>query len=74
MPERAWQLLDEMQQQGLEPNVITCTAVINAGELTLQLFDEMQQQGLQANWITYSAVSVHAESTRCQRGPRSSSM
>ena len=50
------QLFDEMQQQGLEPNVINYTAVISAGKLTLQLFDEMRQQGLQHNVITYSAV------------------
>ena len=37
MPEKALQLFDEMQQQGLEPNVITYTAVISAGELSLQL-------------------------------------
>ena len=56
MPERALQLFDEMQQQGLEPNVITYTAVISTGELTLQLFDEMRQQGLQPNVVTFSAV------------------
>ena len=38
MPQRALQLFGEMQQQGLEPYVFTCTAVLNAGELTLQLF------------------------------------
>ena len=56
MPERALQLLDEMQQQGLEPNVITYTAVISARELTLQLFDEMRLQGRQLKVITFSAV------------------
>ena len=29
MPERAMQLFDEMQQQGLQPNVITYTAVFH---------------------------------------------
>ena len=47
MPERTLQLFDERQQQGLEPNVITYTAVICAGRLTLQLCDVMQRQGLQ---------------------------
>ena len=55
-PERAFQLFDEMQRQGLEPNAIAYTAVINAGEPSLQIFDVMQQQGTQANWIAYSAV------------------
>ena len=45
-----------MQQQGLEPNVITYRAVISAGALTLHLCDEMRQQGLQPNVITYSLV------------------
>ena len=40
------QLFEEVQQQGLEPNVITYTTVIGAGKLTLQFFDEMRQQGL----------------------------
>ena len=37
MQVKALQLFDEMQQQGLEPNLITYTAVISAGELSLQL-------------------------------------
>ena len=45
MPERALQLFDEMQQQGLEPNVITYAAVINAGELTLRLFVRGSSRG-----------------------------
>ena len=50
-----------MQQQGLQPNVITYSAVICAGGLTLQLFDQMRQQGLQPNLISCSAVSMHTE-------------
>ena len=56
MPVKVLQLFLEVQQQGLEPNVITYTAVISAGKLTLQLFDEMRLQGLQHNVIAYSAV------------------
>ena len=41
-----------MQQQGLEPNVITYRAVICSGGLALQHFDEIRQQGLQPNVIT----------------------
>ena len=33
------QLFEEVQQQGLEPNVITYTAVFSAGGLAFQLFD-----------------------------------
>ena len=63
MPERALQRFDKMQQQGLEPNVITYIAVSSAcgkcrmPERALQLFDKMQQQGLEPNRITYIAVS-----------------
>ena len=54
---RALHPFNEMQQQGLEPNVITYTTVIGAGELTLQFFDEMRQQGLQPNVVTFSTVA-----------------
>ena len=54
--ELTWLLFDEMQQQGLEPNVITYTTVISAGLLTLQLLVELRQQGLQPNVVTFSAV------------------
>ena len=56
------QLFDKMQQQGLEPNVITYIAVSSAcgkcrmPERALRLFDEMQQQRLEPNVITYTAV------------------
>ena len=39
MPERALQLFDELQQQGLEPNVITYTAVISANGRTLRFLE-----------------------------------
>ena len=48
-------LFDEMRQQGLEPNVITYTSVISAGELTWRLFEEMRLQGLQPIAVTFSA-------------------
>ena len=44
MPEWVLQVFNAMQQQGLKTNVITYTAVISAGELTLQIFVEMQLQ------------------------------
>ena len=62
MTAKALQLSDEMQQQGLQPNVITYSAVVSAcgkceiPERALQLFDEMQQQGLEPNVIIYTAV------------------
>ena len=62
MPERASQLFDKMQQQGLEPIVIAYVAVSNArGKCrmpvrALRLFDDMQQQRLEPNVITYTAV------------------
>ena len=52
MPERALLLFGKMQQQGLEPNVITYIAVSSAcgkcrmPERALQLFDGMQQRVL----------------------------
>ena len=51
-----------MQQQGLEPNVITYNAMISAcekgqqAERVLQLFEAMQQQRLEPNVITYNAM------------------
>ena len=38
---------------GLEPNEITYTAVLNAGEPTLQFFVQLRQQGLQPNVVTF---------------------
>ena len=51
-----------MQQQGLEPNVITYMAVSRACrtfrllELAMYLFDGMQQYQLEPNGFTYTAV------------------
>ena len=56
MPERAFQLFEDMQQQGLELKVITCMAVISAGELTLQLLEEVWLRGLLTDVVTYRAV------------------
>ena len=58
-----------MLQQGLQPDVITYSALITAcekggmAERALQVFDKMLQQGLQPDVITYSAL-IHA----CKRG------
>ena len=63
------QLSDEMRQQGLQPAVITCDAVISAcgkckmSEGALQLLHEIQQQGLVPNVIPYSAVIKAGELT-----------
>ena len=62
MVKRALQLFVEMQQKGLQPDVITYTAVITAcakggmAKRALQLFDAMRHHGLQPNVITYNAV------------------
>ena len=51
-PERAVELLQAMQQQGVEPNTITYNAMISAlekgmqPERALEAFQAMQQQGL----------------------------
>ena len=55
MPVKAWQLFAEMQQQGLETNLITYIAVSSAcgkGRCRrggLAALDEMPQQGLKPN-------------------------
>ena len=46
MPERALQVFDEMQQQGLQRNV----------SRSLQFFDKMRRQSLHPYVITYSPV------------------
>ena len=66
MPVRALQLFDKMQQQGLEPNLITYSVVSSAcrkcrmPNRALQPFDEMLQQGLEPNVITFNFSSAHA--------------
>ena len=63
------QNFSEMQQQGLQSDVITYNSVISAcgkgrkAERASQLFYEMRQQGLQPNVITYNSV-VYA----CDKG------
>ena len=66
--------LRKMQQQGLEPNLITylvasgaCRKCRMPGK-ALQLFDKMQQQGLGPHRITYIAVSSACE--KCRRPVR----
>ena len=56
MRERALQFFEDRQQQGLDPNAITCAAVISAGEFTLQLLEETWLRGLLTDVITYRAV------------------
>ena len=62
MTEMALRLSDEMQQRGLQHDVITYSARISAcgkcsmTERALQFLDEMQQQGLQPNVIALFAV------------------
>ena len=61
-PERAWEVFQAMQQQGLAQDVITYSALISACEKGKQperaweVFQAMQQQGLAQNVITYSAL------------------
>ena len=56
------QLLDEMQQRRLEPNVISFIATISAcekgrqWEKALQLLDEMQQRRLEPDVISFNAA------------------
>ena len=62
MIERAVQLSDEMQQQGLHPEVVTYSVLINAcekgkrAERTSHLFHKRPQQGLQPSVITHSTL------------------
>ena len=58
------QLFEEMQQQRLEPNVNTGTAVTSPGCVTLQLSDEIRQQGLEPNVIAYNAAISAIESAK----------
>ena len=61
-PERALEIFDMMQQQGIVPNVITYNALISAfekgkqPERALEIFDQMQQQGIVPDIITYNAL------------------
>ena len=72
-------LFHEMRKQALQPNVITCNALISAcekgwmTERALQLFDAMQQQGLQPDVITYSALVSACKKGRMAVMARSSS-
>ena len=58
IPKRVLQLFGEMRQQGVQPSVITYSAVISAcgkgllAKRALQLLEQMQQKGLQPDVIT----------------------
>ena len=59
--ERALELLSEMRERGLEPDVITYNAAISACEKGLQweraleLLSEMRQRGVEPDVVTYNA-------------------
>ena len=62
------QLSDEMQRQGLHPEVVTYTVLISIcekcgmTERALQLSDEMQRQGLHHVVVTYTVLIVSCDS------------
>lgn len=71
--ERALQLFETMQQEGLEPNVFTYSALAgvcgngqHSGRV-LQRFETMQQQGFEPDVITYSALICAGEKVRRSR-------
>ena len=61
-PEKALELLEEMQHNGLEPDMITYSVVISACEKkkwpkkALQLLEEMKRNGLEPDLITHTAA------------------
>ena len=66
-----------MRQKGIEPNVITYSALIRAcakGEQpqkAQELLQEMRQRGLEPDMITYSALtSACAKSNACEKASR----
>ena len=73
--ERALQLFDEMQRQGLHPDVFTYTVLISTcekcrmTERALQLSDEMQRQGLHHDVVTYTVLISSCDSVVLQREP-----
>ena len=72
-PERALELLAEMQGQGLQPDVITYSATISAcakghqPERALELLADKQGRGLDPSVITYSAAFSGSISA-CEKG------
>ena len=60
--DKAMELLEEMRQKGMEPDVITYSEAISACEKAKQaeraseLFEEMKQKGLEADVVTDSAA------------------
>ena len=63
-----------MQQHGIEPNVITCSALISALEKgkqpgrALKIFEQMQHHGIEHNGITYIALISALGKARTRAG------
>ena len=63
-------IYEEMKQRGLEPNVITCSALISACakarklDKAFEVFAEMKQRGLQPEVITCNALISACEKTQ----------
>merc|ERR1719284_2261351 len=59
---KALELLTEMRQKSIEPNVAVYTALISAcdkgkqPERALELFDTMQQKGVEPTQVTFNAL------------------
>ena len=60
--ERALELLEEMRERGLKPDVISCSAAISACEKggkwqsAVELLEEMRERGLKPDVISCSAA------------------
>eukprot|EP00931_Biecheleriopsis_adriatica_P106333 TRINITY_DN8079_c3_g1_i5.p3 TRINITY_DN8079_c3_g1~~TRINITY_DN8079_c3_g1_i5.p3 ORF type:complete len:122 (-),score=24.85 TRINITY_DN8079_c3_g1_i5:105-470(-) len=71
---KAFEVFEEMQQRGVQPNAITFNALINAcgkgsqAEKAVEVFEEMQQRGLTPDVITYSAlISACAKGSQAEK-------
>eukprot|EP00959_Pyramimonas_sp_CCMP1952_P279818 5850370-Pyramimonas_sp.AAC.1 len=60
--EKAWEVFECMTAQGVNPNTITYSALINAcgkskkWEKAMEVFALMKEKGVEANIFTYSAL------------------
>ena len=60
--ERALELLEEMRERGLKPNVISCNAAMSAcakvgkWERAVELLEKMKERGLKPDVISCKAV------------------